>query len=73
MIRKFTLLFLTAIFSLTAMAQDLKWYNPEHAGFHVVQGQAFPGAEREGFYHRLPAQAKDVLRQNVWNLSRQTA
>ena len=73
MIRKFTLLFLTAIFSMTAMAQDLKWYNPEQAGFHVVQGQAFPGAEREGFYHRLPAKAKDVLRQKVWDLSRQTA
>ena len=50
-----------------------KWYNPEEAGFRVVQGQAFYGQERENFYNRFPAKAKGTVRDAVWALSLRTA
>ena len=64
---------LSAFAGITLSAQSIKWYNPESADFHVVQGQAFVEDAREGFYNRLPARAKEDLRKPVWNLSRQCA
>ena len=64
---------LTTFACIAMSAQSLKWYNPEDAGFHVVQGQAYHEDAREGFYDRFPLRAKEDLRRRVWNLSRQTA
>lgn len=58
---------------LLSSAQTEQWYNPELAGFPVVQGQAFQGEEREGFYHRFPVRARENVRKAVWNLSKNTA
>ena len=64
---------LCALFCASAFAQEMTWYNPEQAGFPVVQGQAFQGDAREGFYHRLPVSAKESIPKGVWGLSKQTA
>ena len=56
-----------------SFAQTEKWHNPENADFPVVQGQAFQGEERGGFYHRFPARAQEAVRKAVWNLSKNTA
>lgn len=58
---------------MTLSAQSLKWYNPQDAYFHVVQGQAFGDEARGGFYQRLPLRAKETVRKAVWSISRQTA
>ena len=71
--RKFISIAFAAFLCLISSAQTFTWHNPENAGFQVIQGQSFYGEAREGFYHRLPARAKDVVRQPVWRLSRQTA
>ena len=61
------------IIAMPAVHASAKWYNPEKAGFPVVQGQAFQGQEREGFYHRFPAKAKEDVRKRIWSLSRNSA
>lgn len=73
MYKKLLLLITTSLFCLITTAQTIRWYNPEDADFPVIQGQAFQGEEREGFYNRLPVRLKDDLRKRVWDLSRQTA
>ena len=73
MYRKLLLSASAIVLCLISSAQSIRWYNPEQAGFPVVQGQAFQGEEREGFYHRFPLRAKDDIRKAVWNLSRNTA
>lgn len=55
--------------SLGAQAQ-IRWYNPLDAGA-VVHGQGFD--EIRGSYVRLPDRAKGVVRDAVWNLSRNSA
>ena len=71
--RKISLLFFAVIISVLASAQTYVWHNPEKAGFHVIQGQAFTDQVRENFYHRLPLRAKNSVRKAVWNLSKQSA
>lgn len=70
-------LLLSAILCLNvaaaALNAQIRWYDPEEAGFPVVQGQAYVGSEREAFYHRFPASARSEVRKAVWALSRQTA
>ena len=73
MFKKSSLLLVAVFFTIISSAQSIKWYNPQEAGFPVVQGQAFQNQERNGFYDRFPAKAKDVLRKKVWDLSRQSA
>ena len=51
----------------------VRWYNPEEVDFHVVQGQAYQGQKRDGFYHRLPSKAKEGVRKPVWRLSTNSA
>lgn len=68
----FIFMLLTVFSSINAVAQD-KWYNPQEAGFPVVQGQAFSDAHRGGFYHRMPSEVEKSLRPVVWSLSRQSA
>ena len=73
MYRKLLLSVLTSLVTLVSFAQSYIWYNPEKAGFPVVQGQAFQGEKRESFYHRFPSCAKENVRRAVWNLSKNTA
>ena len=73
MYRKILLSVLTSLVTLVSFAQSYIWYNPEKAGFPVVQGQAFQGEKRESFYHRFPSRAKENVRRAVWNLSKNTA
>jgi hypothetical protein len=58
--------------NLESKAQ-IKWYDPEKAGFEVLHNQAYQGQERENFYHRFPAKAKGNVRNNIWNLACQSA
>ena len=62
-----------AIAASSGATAQTKWHNPENAPFPVIQGQKYQGEEREGFYNRFPARAKDKVRKSVWNLSRQNA
>ena len=62
------LLMLLATSSLYAQTT---WYDPQKAGFDVMQNQAFVDQIRG--YSRLPESAKGVVRDAVWNLSRNSA
>lgn len=62
----------TALVS-TGKAQQIKWYNPDAQPHPVVQGQAFAGEEREGFYHRLPKRFANDVRTPLWAQSRHSA
>lgn len=57
---------------LSASAQQMRWENPLKQNFNVVRGQGWP-AELSGTYHRLPARAKDIVREPVWYLSTNSA
>ncbi|MBD3674378.1 MAG: SGNH/GDSL hydrolase family protein [Planctomycetaceae bacterium] len=61
-------LLLTARPKLIAQETDLDWYNVEDWG---VEGKGFTDCER--YYDRLPASAKNEVRDAVWNLSRHSA
>lgn len=64
-------LFLFCAVCFSAEAQ-WKWYDPMKAGFPVVQNQGF--TEETGYsYTRLPNRAKEAVRRDVWNLSRNSA
>ena len=65
-------IFILCFISLTICAQEWKWYNPMEAGFPVIQNQGFP-EEISQTYTRLPDRAKEVVREPVWNLSRNSA
>lgn len=62
--------FVAAIADATA---QVRWYDPEKADFPVIQGQGLEEQPRQGFYHRLPAEAEKTLRSRVWDLSKQSA
>lgn len=66
------LLIVVALLSLGAAAQ-IKWYNPQNAGYSVIQNQAWAGEERENFYNRFPLKAKGGVRGAVWSLSHHSA
>ena len=66
------LLIVVALLSLGAAAQ-IKWYNPQNAGYSVIQNQAWAGEERENFYNRFPLKAKGSVRGTVWSLSHHSA
>ncbi|MBX3254183.1 MAG: SGNH/GDSL hydrolase family protein [Chitinophagaceae bacterium] len=61
--------------ALNAQAQHTvayTWYNPAEAKEPAVDGQAWPG-EVENTYDRLPARAKPVVREEIWDLGRHSA
>jgi hypothetical protein len=65
------------ISALSSSAQNksesaLKWWNPAKSGMIVVEGQPWP-KEVEQFYDRFPLRAKQTLRKEVWDLSRNAA
>ena len=62
-------LFLLLAAPLQAQTQ---WFNPLEDGHaHYIQNQAWD--EDGGNYNRLPARAKGKVRDDVWNLSRESA
>ena len=73
MLRRFYFILLCAFVATSLNAQGFKWYNPESAGFSVVQNQAFQNEARTGFYNRLPDRIVETLPKNVAKLSKQTA
>lgn len=50
--------------------EDLVWHDPESWG---VEGRGWPTGEMKRYYDRLPAKAEGVVRDAVWNLSRDSA
>lgn len=69
------LLTLLALYSLMAPSaySQTRWYDPAESGMTVIQGQAFKGQERESCYDRLPERVSEVVRDHVWNLSKENA
>lgn len=64
-------LLLLGLSFLSAKA-EWKWFNPQQAGFPVIQNQGW-APELEHSYARLPDRAKQMVRKEVWNLSRNSA
>ena len=73
LLKKISLMFCLLVASLAVNAQEMKWYNPADASFHVIQGQVLQDEARDNMYHRLPADCKETLRSRVWSLSKQSA
>lgn len=48
---------------------SLKWWNPAENSFSAIEGQAWTDEVRET-YDRLPGRAEKIVRNQVWNLSR---
>jgi len=67
----FTLLIFNISFSYAQTTQFL-WWNPASSKVPVIEGQAWPD-EVKNRYDRLPARAEKVVREQVWNLSKQSA
>lgn len=59
-------------FVVLSVAAQWKSYNPMDAGFPVIQNQGFI-SEIGKTYARLPDRAKEVVRQPLWDLSRNSA
>lgn len=73
--KSFLKLWLTSLFvSLTSVvfAQPVRWHNPLQSSFPVVRGRGWQ-EELKDNYARLPQRFKDVVRPQVWNLSRESA
>jgi len=63
------------LFSLSTFGQEklnYKWWDPAETELPVIEGQ-FWGPEVKSTYDRLPERAEGVVRNAVWNLSRQSA
>lgn len=73
MMMKYFNLFFVLTFSLNIYAQNTNYniWNPA-SGTYAVEGQAWPGQGKD-FYDRLPARAENLVRQRVWELSKNTA
>ncbi|GLU54261.1 SGNH/GDSL hydrolase family protein [Dyadobacter frigoris] len=57
---------------VSAQTSAFTWWNPANNSFPVLEGQAWPD-EVKNKYDRLPARAEKIVREQVWNLSTQTA
>jgi len=55
------------------MAQHMKWLNPEKDDRVVIQGQLWQDTSHIGSYQRLPLAAKGLVRDKVWDLSKNAA
>lgn len=58
--------------SFLSASAEWKWFNPQQAGFPVIQNQGW-APELEHSYARLPDRAEQMVRKEVWNLSRNSA
>ena len=65
---------LFAIFfkSYSQSTTNYKWWNPEQIHSKIMEGQGWP-KNVIGIYDRLPAKAKKMVREPVWNLSKHSA
>jgi lysophospholipase L1-like esterase len=69
----------TALISLLAVlpagaqqTRQYKQWNPEKDSVDVIEGR-LGAAEKNNFYGRLPSKAQSLVREDVWNLSKNTA
>jgi len=67
----FALLLVNSSLSYSQITQ-FRWWNPGESKVPVIEGQAWP-EEVENRYDRLPARAEKLVREQVWNLSKQSA
>jgi len=58
--------------SYSQSTNNYKWWNPKQQNLKVIEGQGWP-KNVIGIYNRLPAKAKKIVREPVWNLSNQSA
>ncbi len=74
LIRSCTFLILIFFQSLVGFAQktEYKWWNPAVNAYPVIEGQAWR-KETQNPYDRFPARAEKTVRQDVWNLSHNSA
>lgn len=63
---------ITVTNSRAQQAQELIWHNPAASAEPVIEGQ-FWWKQTENTYDRLPAKAKPLVREAVWNLGRNSA
>ncbi len=68
----FALLFLILAPSAMMRAQDITWHDPIGEAPYSVRGRGWAD-ELAGSYHRLPDRAQDMVTENVWNLSKNSA
>ena len=68
------LLFLLLFWSHFSFSQtpQFTWWNPEKSTFPVIEGQGWT-KDLKNPYDRLPARAEKLVRDQVWNLSTQSA
>lgn len=59
-------------FCFSQSEKEYKTWYPAADSVNVLEGRAWPG-EVKDFYDRLPAKAKNVVREAVWNLSKSSA
>jgi hypothetical protein len=57
---------------LAQKEEDIKWWNPAQSPFSVIEGQAWPNKVNY-VYDRLPEYAKKKVREDIWDLSRNSA
>lgn len=67
----FTFLFVFLLVQFS-FAQTTSWWNPAQSTFPVIEGQAWP-SDVKNRYDRLLASAEKNVREQVWNLSTQSA
>ncbi|SEI80209.1 Lysophospholipase L1 [Dyadobacter koreensis] len=67
----FTLLIINVTLS-QAQTTQFTWWNPASSKVPVIEGQAWPD-EIKSRYDRLPGRAEKLVREQVWNLSKQSA
>ncbi len=70
--KKYILLCLSFLLIISVDAQSYKWNNPAKSKIRVIEGQGWHG-NTESTYDRLPAKAKNSVREEVWELGKQTA
>lgn len=59
-------------FCFSQSEKEYKTWYPAADSVNVLEGRAWPG-EVKDFYDRLPAKAKNAVREAVWNLSKSSA
>lgn len=69
---KTVVLFVVLFVLVLPLKAQWVWHNPIQAKENVIQGQGWP-EELKGSYARLPDQAKELIRREVWSLSRNNA
>lgn len=66
------LLNVSLLFGQATDGENIKWWNPAKHGSPVLEGQAWP-SEVSNLYDRFPARAENLVRKEVWRLSRNGA